>query len=83
MSETRPLTDAELDPYAVEFCGPKNESAWWSCYFTEVAEATRWAEWELERIVHGEPGWRAEVLAGQWQAGHFLSHATVATVGPE
>jgi hypothetical protein len=83
MSETKSLTDAELVRYAVEFCGPNNESAWRGCYFTEVGEATRWAEWELERITDGEPGWRAKVLAEHWDAGQFVADATVATVNPQ
>jgi hypothetical protein len=81
MTETKSVT-AGLVRYAVEFSGPKNESAWWGCYFTELGEATRWAEWELERLANGQPGWRAEVLAGHWEARRFVSHATVATVGP-
>ena len=35
--------------------------------FNSIEEATRWAEWELERIAGGQAGWTADVSKGHWE----------------
>lgn len=88
-----PLTQAtgtgqsHLIQYIVDFANPNGASAWWEVLFNSIEEATRWADWELERLAGGQARWTAEIGMGHWEhaqkaAKFVVDVERLASVGP-
>lgn len=68
--------------YFVDFHDPAGAVSWWDCFFFDLDEAGRWAEWELERVARGREGWVANIHRGHCEDELKLDQEDVETVGP-
>jgi hypothetical protein len=83
LSASGPEGERHIVQYVVDFIDPRGEVTWWQLFFIEIEEATRWTEWELDRVADGEAGWIGRVDRGHWRDRTFvLDVEELVTVGP-